>query len=198
MNRRLVILSAVLWISSCAFAAKHMSAGILPYYYNKKGVAYFLIGKEPNGVWADFGGGAEQNDQDVLETAAREFSEETRYVYGKYACGYEVKKARYAPYKKASMDYIESRITGSFTHPRGYYRMYLAQVDYIPVSRFKHAAKVPHYEKRDYAWVPAYEFVEAIHKSKDRLKTYYGRKRIRKQFVDVIKAHYRKIMRIVD
>ena len=56
----------------------------MPYYVDKAGQAYFLIGQEPNGVWADFGGRADATDRNPKETAIREFTEETRCVFGMY------------------------------------------------------------------------------------------------------------------
>jgi len=55
-------------------------AGIIPYMiYN--GVTYVLLGysKESNPVWADLGGRAEKGET-TLDTALREFGEESRYV----------------------------------------------------------------------------------------------------------------------
>lgn len=58
-------------------------AGILPYAKNKKGKLVFLLGKERNGnnkyknnYYCDFGGGRE-NNENPIETAIREFSEES-------------------------------------------------------------------------------------------------------------------------
>ncbi len=53
------------------------SAGILPFYVNNKNI-YFLLGKDPDGKWSDFGGRSELNDEGRWDiTAAREFYEET-------------------------------------------------------------------------------------------------------------------------
>jgi 8-oxo-dGTP pyrophosphatase MutT (NUDIX family) len=55
-------------------------AGIIPYMvYN--GVTYMLLGKsnEKTPMWADLGGRSE-SDENTLETALREFGEESRYV----------------------------------------------------------------------------------------------------------------------
>jgi hypothetical protein len=53
------------------------SAGILPFYVKNKTV-YFLLGKDPDGNWSDFGGRSEINDKGSwYYTAAREFFEET-------------------------------------------------------------------------------------------------------------------------
>ena len=53
------------------------SAGILP-YTNYKGSIYFLLGRDSDNKWSDFGGRVEPKDRSEYEaTAAREFFEET-------------------------------------------------------------------------------------------------------------------------
>lgn len=54
------------------------SAGILPYQVGENGKIYFLMGKDNNGTWSDFGGKCEFSDKNnIKETAAREFFEES-------------------------------------------------------------------------------------------------------------------------
>jgi hypothetical protein len=54
------------------------SAGILPYTFDQQGNCLFLLGKDHNGDWSDFGGRCEFKDQnDEKNTASREFYEET-------------------------------------------------------------------------------------------------------------------------
>ena len=54
------------------------SAGILPYGKDNKGNVYFLLGKDKQLSWSDFGGRVEVKDnQDAKETAIIEFYEET-------------------------------------------------------------------------------------------------------------------------
>jgi hypothetical protein len=53
------------------------SSGILPFYVKNKTI-YFLLGKDPEGKWSDFGGRSEVQDNGRWDsTAAREFYEET-------------------------------------------------------------------------------------------------------------------------
>ncbi len=53
------------------------SAGILPFYIKNKTI-YFLLGKDNEGKWSDFGGRSEISDKGRWDvTAAREFYEET-------------------------------------------------------------------------------------------------------------------------
>ena len=54
------------------------SAGILPYTFDQTGKVLFLLGKDNEGDWSDFGGKCEIRDRnDPLNTASREFYEET-------------------------------------------------------------------------------------------------------------------------
>ena len=54
------------------------SAGILPYTFDLHGNCFFLLGKDNDGDWSDFGGRCELKDNlDEKNTASREFYEET-------------------------------------------------------------------------------------------------------------------------
>ena len=54
------------------------SAGILPYTFDQTGKCLFLLGKDNEGDWSDFGGRCEFKDHnEPLNTATREFYEET-------------------------------------------------------------------------------------------------------------------------
>jgi hypothetical protein len=54
------------------------SAGILPYTFDQQGKCLFLLGKDHDGDWSDFGGRCEYRDKnDEKNTACREFYEET-------------------------------------------------------------------------------------------------------------------------
>lgn len=54
------------------------SAGILPYTFDQTGKCLFLLGKDHEGDWSDFGGRCEFKDHsEPLNTATREFYEET-------------------------------------------------------------------------------------------------------------------------
>lgn len=52
------------------------SAGVL-FYYKQNGNVYFLLGKDRRGKWSDFGGKCESCDKSIIDTASREFYEET-------------------------------------------------------------------------------------------------------------------------
>lgn len=53
------------------------SAGILPYTIDKNNKLLFLLGKDTNSFWSDFGGKCELDDRTIEDTACREFYEET-------------------------------------------------------------------------------------------------------------------------
>jgi hypothetical protein len=54
------------------------SAGILPYTFDQEGKCMFLLGKDHENDWSDFGGRCEFRDKsEPIATATREFYEET-------------------------------------------------------------------------------------------------------------------------
>ena len=54
------------------------SAGILPYSFDQNGKLFFLLGKDNDNDWSDFGGRCEFKDHnDPINTASREFFEES-------------------------------------------------------------------------------------------------------------------------
>jgi len=54
------------------------SAGILPYSFDQSGKLFFLLGKDNENDWSDFGGKCEFKDRnDPINTATREFYEES-------------------------------------------------------------------------------------------------------------------------
>ena len=200
MPSRLFVLLLVLTGQSCV-AKNKPSAGILPYYTDKSGQAYFLLGQEPNGVWADFGGRADREDRDPKETAIREFTEETRCVFGMYDYKQNRKLRKkilhYPECIRASHRFIKPRMTQGLRHPRGYYIMYLARVEFIPGEVFNRASKIPNYEKKQYVWVNADAFINSVVSSNDRHNTYFEGKKIRPPFCDMIKAHADSLRRMV-
>jgi 8-oxo-dGTP pyrophosphatase MutT (NUDIX family) len=192
----IVLVTVVLYLNmQCT---NKINAGILPYFYDEKGKAYFLIGQEPDGSWADFGGRGEKSDKNARKTALREFSEETRFVYGKFAQGLTcLEKGVDTKYLKASIKYIKPRITATLEHPKKYYVMFLAKVDFISSDVFSAADKVPHYEKKNYAWVPVDDFMKEIAQQSDRYNAYYCGKKIRRQIFDLLHAEHDIILKTI-
>lgn len=161
------------------------AAGVLPYTFHK-GILLFLLGGESNG-FSDFGGFA-QDDETLLDAAVHEFSEETRYVFGKFALGVSLRN-NYAleELKRASKEYIVPKLNMQVNHPKGTYIMYLAYVDYIPADEFTFAHKTPDYDKEEYVWVPALELLKIV-KNCDHKNAYYKGMKIREEFVDELKT----------
>jgi hypothetical protein len=56
------------------------AAGIIPYIRTPDNKIYFLLGKEKN-KWSGFVGGYETSDINIINTAIREFNEETATVF---------------------------------------------------------------------------------------------------------------------
>lgn len=53
------------------------SASVQPYFMDRRGEVWLLLGRESKKDWADFGGGRETDDSIPFETAARELVEES-------------------------------------------------------------------------------------------------------------------------
>lgn len=99
------------------------SAGILP-YTNHKGTIYFLLGRDSDNKWSDFGGRVEPKDRSDYEiTAVREFFEET--LGSVYDYDYTKKLIKKCPK-------IISK-TGSGHN----YHMYLVKIQYTDLIRIK-------------------------------------------------------------
>jgi len=73
--------SSVKWEHSWDYkksSKSRYSAGILPYTFDQNGKCFFLLGKDNDNDWSDFGGRVEFKDHgDPVNTATREFYEET-------------------------------------------------------------------------------------------------------------------------
>ena len=99
------------------------SSGILPYTYYK-GTIYFLLGRDSDNKWSDFGGRVEPKDRgDYESTAAREFFEET--LGSVYDYDYTKKKF------KKSQKIISKTGSGHV------YYMYLLKLNYTDLIRTK-------------------------------------------------------------
>ena len=98
------------------------SAGILPYTFDQHGKCFFLLGKDDDNDWSDFGGRCEYGDKnEPLNTATREFYEETLgSVLSIPEC---IKKLGEEPVK-----IISKTLNGSPYH------MYLMFIDYYNYS----------------------------------------------------------------
>jgi len=99
------------------------AAGVLPYTFYQN-TLYFLVGKDiRDNSWSDFGGKAEAEDKDTLDTAMREFYEETCGV----VMDLKALKARFAG--------RSNRVMVSATQNGHPYYMYALQVPFTPHLR---------------------------------------------------------------
>tara|TARA_B100001094_G_C17927810_1_gene669211 strand:+ start:250 stop:771 length:522 start_codon:yes stop_codon:yes gene_type:complete len=99
------------------------SAGILPYAIYKSTI-YFLLGRDSDNKWSDFGGRVEPKDKGDYEvTASREFFEET--LGSVYDYDYTKKLLKKCP------KIISKTSSG---HP---YHMYLLKIQYQDLIRLK-------------------------------------------------------------
>lgn len=99
------------------------SSGVLPYTFYK-GTIYFLLGRDSDNKWSDFGGRVEPKDKgDYETTAAREFFEET--LGSVYDVDYTKKTI-----KKSN------KINSKTSSGHNYY-MYLLKLQYTDIIRTK-------------------------------------------------------------
>ncbi len=133
------------------------SAGVLPYAFDSNGIAWVLLGEEyrtdvkPNGKrWKEFSGLVDPGDKGILDAAAREFTEETRKVYGE------------------DMIYIKSCLKeeNRIKHQKHDSYIYVVEIDYKPVSDFNSAPKDG--EKLRYVWVTVVDLLKVVDEAKKK------------------------------
>ena len=61
-----------------------LAAGIIPYSVSNKEVSFLLGFEKYNSKWSGFVGGHEASDQTIVNTAIREFNEETTTIFQEY------------------------------------------------------------------------------------------------------------------
>lgn len=131
---------------------KEYAAGIMPFAVHG-GEVLFLVGKDSqDGLWSDFGGKAELSDKSELETAQREFNEET--------CGAVVELRALKVRMAVAANVTELLSATQSRHP---YHMFLVHLPFEPGSRraFRRAAAFLRggrfhrrfVEKADVVWV---------------------------------------------
>lgn len=132
------------------------AAGILP-FARYKGVTVFLVGKDAqDGLWSDFGGKFEARDNSELDTAQREFQEET--------CGCVMTRKALRNRMLHPHNYTLLESTTQAKHP---YYMYLMEIPFDPSVRklfdrvvdFLRFSKLPRsmVEKVDLQWVTLHQ-----------------------------------------
>lgn len=126
-----------------------------------------LLGEEPGKKWTDFGGGREEREE-IYQTAAREFSEESLYQFFHHKSD------------------VENRLKHKWAiqHPRFKYYMYPLQVHFVPadVLRGKKSELIKKgltlcgAEKTNFAWVIAGDLLAAIRSNQPEVYTIDGMK----------------------
>lgn len=180
---------------------RKLGSGILPYFFDEHGKAYFLLGRDQEGTWSDFGGSAEPTDEDTYATAIRKFTEQTRYVFGKLAADMRpleapIQSKERKRLAKKSARYIKSRITAEIRHPKNYYVMYLARVDFVPSDAFSSIA-VPSYDKTAYAWISVDDFMDVMNSTHNRYRAFYFQKQIKRHLFDMLNNSHTAIMNTI-
>lgn len=126
--------------SACAGGPSYKAAGVLPYAHHA-GETRLLLGCEPRDdrgdehFWTDFTGGRDDSDTSALESAAREFSEETRGAYSIH----EV---------RARLEDADARVmvTGKVV-------IFLTEVHWISPYAIQQGPATASSEKHRYCWV---------------------------------------------
>lgn len=189
MYKALIFIGSILGVSIDLMAMKE-GAGIVPFCVHE-GKSLILIGKTGND-WADFGGFRDKTDKTIEYAAAREFSEETRHVFGQLIKDYSL---------KGSINYILPRIKKNQCFKKisknkdgiktFSYSMYFVEVDYIPAKTLNNAKKVPHYEKEEYCWVSAEDFLN--HCANRNANDVFEHKALRRVFWNNLKSHQKDL-----
>lgn len=138
----------------------HYASGILPMTWLGS-QPYFLIGQDiRDGNWSDFGGKCERVDKgDVLNTAVREFTEES---YGQIVDG-KILRQRLGPNNTVMLR--------SLTQNKHAYYMFIAEFPYMPHLRFTFRNTLQFFksgnmsrlfiEKTDVKWVTLAELLSS-------------------------------------
>lgn len=133
----------------CASAPVYNAAGVLP-YARHAGEVEVLLGCEPRSdrgqaqLWTDFTGGRNGMDASALDTAAREFSEETRGAY-------PVAEAR------ERLDAADARLMVGDKVV-----LFLTEVRWIPAYAIEQKPYGISSEKRRYCWVEVGDLLARI------------------------------------
>ncbi len=184
--RKYLVASSLVLLSHVAHLLP--DAGGLPFCYHNSRL-WFLIGREgfgsAQGQWTDFGGKADKPSEAPMTTAAREFTEETRYVFGKNNYGH-------------SIAWFQTHVNLDIQSQWGYH-MFLVEVPFIDAGILRHGPAVPHYEKIDYAWVDANDFLNfvALNNSTQKALATYNGMRIRNCCFQTIRRNLPQIRQML-
>lgn len=140
----------------------YYSAGVLPYARDAGGNMVFLLGKDKDGNWSDFGGRSEQQDGgNHVKTAVRELYEETM---GSVMNMDSAQRMLSQPTHSNKRSVIQSRTLGGSP-----YYMYTLEIQYADYKKnFKRTFEYLRYlghkfiEKVDIRWVSVETLLAAV------------------------------------
>tara|TARA_X000001036_G_scaffold287052_1_gene266671 strand:+ start:6584 stop:7357 length:774 start_codon:yes stop_codon:yes gene_type:complete len=143
---------------------QYYSAGVLPFSKDSGGNVYFLLGKDKEGNWSDFGGRSEHTDAgNYSKTASRELYEETMGSVMSLESGF---KMLTLPNFQTRRTLITSKTLGGSP-----YYMYLLEIHYADYKKnFKRTHDYVKYvghkfiEKTDIRWVSLETIIGATDK----------------------------------
>lgn len=176
------IVGSILFLLYSSIVLGVPNAGMLPYAY-KNGKAYFLLGLEnriwdrnkpwtkgrSTWVWTDFGGKCDPPDQteaaryntdQATLCAAREGTEETRYVFGNkppLKSGLRNNSQEY----DNSVRYLIKNVKNRFTVDQNYEEFFV-EVDYIDAQNINNSPSVPSDEKIEWRWMLVQDVLNAL------------------------------------
>jgi len=117
----------------------YKSASIFCYRMTKDGKKEYLVGFESRRGWSDFGGCREYAEKDPIQTAMREFMEETKQMLKLST------NLRILCYRKRHVAFI-GQLSGI-----------------VPsITILKNTKRTKHSEKTDYAWIVATDLIKAL------------------------------------
>ena len=136
---------------------QYVRAGIIPYTIDNNGKLYFLLGiDEATGELTDFGGGVKQ-DENVFQTAHREFIEESCNVFDNVVTVQDIKNSPVIINGKRNSALFFVRVNNSW----------LEKANVVFINNRK---KVPllkkYFEMSDIMWLSENNFVQIVFDSK--------------------------------
>lgn len=126
------------------------NAGVMPYSVDENGEVYFLLGEEYQEYWEDFIGKSDEIDNgNIIETAIREFIEETNCFFNKNEIKEKIHNA--SPIKLNKNTY-----------------RYIIEIEKIDTETLSNRnPKCNNVEKVKYCWIKATNLIIAIDSAKD-------------------------------
>lgn len=133
---------------------KEFNAGVMPYAIDESGEVFILLGEE-DGYWEDFIGRPEDKDKmNPIETAVREFIEETNCYFNKDEIKSKIQKSVPLKLNESTIRYI----------------IKIQKID--KTKLLDNNTKCDDVEKTNYCWILATELLKAIDIAKDDKHVY--------------------------